>query len=166
MNKGIWSGIAAYSMWGFFPIYWKLLQQVPALQLLGHRIGWSFILLTAYILAAGQWQAFRSTAFKPKTLGIYAVAGVLLSVNWLIYVWGVNAGFIIETSLGYFINPLFSVLLGVVFLRERLRPAQWVPVALAAIGVIFLTVTYGRLPWIALSLAFSFGIYGFVKKLS
>jgi len=166
MNKGIWSGIAAYSMWGFFPIYWKLLQQVPALQLLGHRIGWSFILLTAYILAAGQWQAFRSTAFKPKTLGIYAVAGVLLSVNWLIYVWGVNAGFIIETSLGYFINPLFSVLLGVVFLRERLRPAQWVPVAFAAIGVIFLTVTYGRLPWIALSLAFSFGIYGFVKKLS
>lgn len=166
MNKGIWSGIAAYSMWGFFPIYWKLLQQVPALQLLGHRIGWSFILLTAYIMAAGQWQAFRSTAFKPKTLGIYAVAGVLLSVNWLIYVWGVNAGFIIETSLGYFINPLFSVLLGVVFLRERLRPAQWIPVALATIGVIFLTATYGRLPWIALSLAFSFGIYGFVKKLS
>jgi chloramphenicol-sensitive protein RarD len=166
MNKGIWSGIAAYSMWGFFPIYWKLLQQVPALQLLGHRIGWSFILLTAYIVAAGQWRAFRSTAFKPKTLGIYAIAGVLLSVNWLIYVWGVNAGFIIETSLGYFINPLFSVLLGVVFLRERLRPAQWIPVALAAIGVIFLTVTYGRLPWIALSLAFSFGIYGFAKKLS
>jgi chloramphenicol-sensitive protein RarD len=166
MNKGIWSGIAAYSMWGFFPIYWKLLQQVPALQLLGHRIGWSFVLLTAYIVAAGQWKAFRSTAFKPKTFGIYAIAGVLLSVNWLIYVWGVNAGFIIETSLGYFINPLFSVLLGVVFLRERLRPAQWIPVALAAIGVIFLTATYGRLPWIALSLAFSFGIYGFVKKLS
>lgn len=166
MNKGIWSGIAAYSMWGFFPIYWKLLQQVPALQLLGHRIGWSFILLAAYIVAAGQWRAFRSAAFQPKTLGIYAIAGALLSVNWLIYVWGVNAGFIVETSLGYFINPLFSVLLGVIFLRERLRPAQWIPVALAAIGVIFLTVTYGRLPWIALSLAVSFGLYGFVKKLS
>lgn len=166
MSKGIWSGIAAYSMWGFFPIYWKLLQQVPALQLLGHRIGWSFILLAAYIMLAGQWNAFRSTAFKPKTLGVYAIAGILLSVNWLIYVWGVNAGFIIETSLGYFINPLFSVLLGVVFLRERLRPTQWIPVVLAGVGVIYLTVTYGRLPWIALSLAFSFGIYGFVKKLS
>ncbi len=166
MSKGIWSGIAAYSMWGFFPIYWKLLQQVPALQLLGHRIGWSFILLAAYIMLAGQWNAFRSSAFKPKTLGVYAIAGILLSVNWLIYVWGVNAGFIIETSLGYFINPLFSVLLGVVFLRERLRPSQWIPIALAGVGVIYLTVTYGRLPWIALSLAFSFGIYGFVKKLS
>jgi chloramphenicol-sensitive protein RarD len=123
MNKGIWSGIAAYSMWGFFPIYWKLLQQVPALQLLGHRIGWSFILLTAYIVAAGQWQAFRSTAFKPKTVGIYAVAGVLLSVNWLIYVWGVNAGFIIETSLGYFINPILNVVMGYLFLGERFTTA-------------------------------------------
>jgi chloramphenicol-sensitive protein RarD len=99
-------------------------------------------------------------------IGIYSVAAVLLSINWLVYVWGVNAGFIVETSLGYFINPLFSVLLGVVFLHERLRPTQWIPVALAAAGVIYLTVTYGRLPWIALSLAFSFGLYGLVKKMA
>jgi chloramphenicol-sensitive protein RarD len=166
MNKGIWSGVAAYAMWGFFPIYWKLLQQVPALQLLGHRICWSFGLLTVYILLSRQWEDFRAKAFNRRTIGIYAIAGVLLSINWLIYVWGVNAGFIVETSLGYFINPLLSVLFGVIFLRERLRPTQWIPVVLAAIGVIYLTVTYGRLPWIALSLAFSFGLYGLVKKLS
>lgn len=166
MNKGIWSGIAAYALWGFFPIYWKLLHDVPALQLLGHRIGWSFGLLTLYILVSRQWNDFRSVAFNRKTIGIYSIAGVLLSINWLIYVWGVNAGFIVETSLGYFINPLLSVLFGVVFLRERLRPMQWVPVALAAVGVAYLTITYGRLPWIALSLAVSFGLYGLVKKLS
>lgn len=166
MNKGIVSGIAAYAMWGFFPIYWKLLHNVPAVQLLGHRISWSFLLLVMYILVTSQWKDFRASAFKPNVLGIYAVAGVLLSLNWLIYVWGVNAGYIVETSLGYFINPLLSVLLGVFFLREKLRPMQWVPVVLATIGVIYLTITYGRLPWIALSLAVTFGLYGFVKKLS
>ncbi|HNA89489.1 MAG TPA: EamA family transporter RarD [Anaerolineales bacterium] len=166
MNKGIVSGIAAYAMWGFFPIYWKLLHDVPAVQLLGHRISWSFLLLVMYILVTSQWKDFRASAFKPNVLGIYAVAGVLLSLNWLIYVWGVNAGYIVETSLGYFINPLLSVLLGVFFLREKLRPMQWVPVVLATIGVIYLTITYGRLPWIALSLAVTFGLYGFVKKLS
>jgi chloramphenicol-sensitive protein RarD len=166
MNKGILNGIAAYAMWGFFPIYWKLLHDVPALQVIGHRIGWSFVLLIAFVLLTRQWKEFRSAAVKPKTIGIYSVASVLLSVNWLIYVWGVNAGFIVETSLGYFINPLFSVLLGVVFLRERLRTLQWLPVALAAAGVIYLTITYGRPPWIALSLAVSFGFYGLVKKLA
>jgi chloramphenicol-sensitive protein RarD len=166
MNKGILNGIAAYALWGFFPIYWKLLHQVPALQVIGHRIGWSFILLTAFILFTKQWKEFRSSALTPRNIAIYSVAGVLLTINWLVYVWGVNAGFIVETSLGYFINPLLSVLLGVVFLRERLRPTQWIPVALAAAGVLYLTLAYGRLPWIALSLAFTFGFYGFVKKLA
>jgi chloramphenicol-sensitive protein RarD len=166
MNKGIWYGVGAYVLWGFFPIYWKFLHSVPASQVIGHRIGWSFILLAVYILVTKQWQDFRSVAFKAKTIGMYSIAAVLLSVNWLIYVWGVNAGFIVETSLGYFINPLLSVLLGVIFLRERLRPLQWIPVALAAAGVVYLTFVYGRLPWIALSLAFSFGFYGFVKKLA
>lgn len=166
MSKGIWNGLGAYVMWGFFPIYWKFLQEVPALQVIGHRIGWSLLLLVGVILATNQWKTFRSAALAPKVIGIYAIAGVLLSINWLIYVWGVNSGFIVETSLGYFINPLISVLLGVVFLRERLRTLQWIPVGLAAAGVLYLTVTYGRLPWIALSLAFSFGIYGLVKKLA
>jgi len=166
MNKGIWYGIATYLMWGFFPIYWKMLHVLPALQVIGHRIVWSFALLVIFILVTGSWRDFRSLAFTPKTIGIYAIAGVLLSCNWLIYVWGVNAGFIVETSLGYFINPLLSVLFGVIFLRERLRPLQWLPIAIAAIGVIYLTFAYGSLPWIALSLAFTFGLYGLVKKLS
>jgi len=167
MKKGILYGMGAYVLWGFFPIYWKFLHRVPALQVIGHRIGWSFILLIAFILVTKQWQDFRSTALGSwKIFGIYLIAGVLLTINWLVYVWGVNAGFIVETSLGYFINPLLSVLLGVIFLRERLRLAQWVPVIIAAIGVIYLTFVYGRLPWIALSLAFSFGFYGFVKKLA
>ena len=166
MNRGILAGIGAYALWGVFPIYWKLLHEVPAPQVIGHRIIWSFILLALYVFISGQWQKFRSAAFQGRTIGIYSIAAVLLSLNWLIYIWGVNAGFIVETSLGYFINPLFSVLLGVIFLRERLRPLQWIPVALAAVGVIYLTIAYGRLPWIALSLAFTFGVYGFVKKLS
>jgi chloramphenicol-sensitive protein RarD len=166
MKKGILYGIGAYVLWGFFPIYWKFLHVVPALQVIGHRISWSFIVLIVFILLTKQWQDFRAVAFHPKTIGTYAIAGVLLSINWLIYVWGVNAGFIVETSLGYFINPLLSVLLGVIFLRERLRLAQWIPVVIAALGVLYLTFVYGRLPWIALSLAFSFGIYGLVKKIA
>jgi len=166
MNKGILNGLGAYVLWGFFPIYWKWLHQVPALQVIGHRIGWSFILLIILILITRQWQAFRTAALTSKTIAIYFVAAILLSVNWLVYVWGVNAGFIVETSLGYFINPLLSMLLGMIFFRERLRPVQWIPVGLAAAGVIYLTVAYGRLPWIALSLAFSFGFYGLVKKLA
>lgn len=166
MKKGILYGLGAYVLWGFFPIYWKVLHPVSALQVIGHRIGWSFIILLLYIFATKQWDDFRAVAFNAKTIGIYAIAGVLLSINWLMYVWGVNAGFIVETSLGYFINPLLSVLLGVIFLRERLRAAQWIPVVIAAIGVVYLTSVYGRLPWIALILAFSFGFYGLVKKLA
>jgi len=165
-NKGILYGIGAYVLWGFFPIYWKFLHPVPALQVIGHRIGWSFVILIAYVLVTKQWDEFRAVAFNSKTLLIYGVAAILLSINWLVYVWGVNAGFIVETSLGYFINPLLSVLMGVIFLRERLRPAQWIPVALATAGVVYLTAVYGRLPWIALSLAFSFGLYGLMKKLA
>lgn len=166
MNKGIWYGIGAYLLWGFFPIYWKVLHQVNAAQVIGHRIGWSFILLFAYLLVTQQWRDFRLTVWNAKTIGIYALAGVLLTINWFVYVWGVNAGYIIETSLGYFINPLLSVLLGVIFLREKLRPLQWLPLGIAAAGVAYLTFAYGALPWIALSLAFSFGLYGFVKKLA
>jgi len=165
MNKGIWYALGAYVLWGLFPIYWKWLQDVPALQVIGHRVGWSFILLMIVIFATKQWTQLRST-LTWRVLGIYLSAGLLLSVNWLIYVWGVNSGHIVETSLGYFINPLLSVLLGMIFLGERLRPMQWLPVGLAALGVIYLTWAYGSLPWIALSLAFSFGFYGLVKKIS
>ena len=166
MNKGVLYGVGAYVLWGFFPIYWKYLHVVPALQVIGHRIAWSFVLLLIYIVFAGQWGAFRTSAINWRTIGSYSIAAVLLSINWLMYVWAVNADFIVETSLGYFINPLLSVLLGIAFLRERLRPMQWVPVGIATIGVAYLTFVYGRLPWIALTLALSFGFYGLVKKLS
>ncbi|MBN2788888.1 MAG: EamA family transporter RarD [Candidatus Delongbacteria bacterium] len=166
MNKGILSGIAAYVLWGLFPIYWKLLHDVPAVQIIGHRILWSFIFLIVIILIKKQWRKFYSSVTSFKVFRIYLLASVLLTVNWFIFVLGVNSGRIVETSLGYFINPIFSVILGIVFLRERLRLLQWVPVLLAAIGVIYLTVMYGRIPWIALSLAFTFGLYGLVKKIA
>ena len=165
MNKGILYSVTVYVLWGFFPIYWKLLQNVPALQLLGHRIAWSFLMLLGVIFITKQWNEFRAT-LNAHTFRSYLIAALLIGVNWLTYVWAVNASFIVETSLGYFINPLLSVLMGVLFLRERLRPAQWIPVALAAIGVTYLTFAYGQLPWIALLLAFTFGFYGLVKKLA
>ena len=177
MNKGIWYAVGAYVAWGLFPVYWKWLHQVPALQLLSHRIVWSSLLLLAVILLTKQWQAFRATALNWGVLRIYLISAVLIGVNWLTYVWAVNAGFIVETSLGYFINPLLSVLMGVVFLRERLRSWQWLPIGLATAGVLYLTFAYrvgaaegltahGALPWIALTLAFSFGLYGLIKKVA
>lgn len=165
MNKGILYGLGAYILWGFFPIYWKFLHSISALQLIGHRIVWSFILLIAVILITGQWTEFRST-FNARVLRLYLIASLLIGGNWLVYVWAVNAGHILETSLGYFINPLLSVLLGLIVMREKLRRAQWIPILIAFIGVVYLTVTFGRLPWIALGLAFTFGFYGLVKKLA
>lgn len=164
MNKGIWYGIGAYVTWGLFPIYWKWLHHVPALQLIGHRILWSFLMLFVAILTSRQWNIFRAAVLAPRVLRIYLAAAVLVGINWLVYVWAVNAGFIVETSLGYYINPLLSVLMGVLFLHERMRSLQWVPLGLAAVGVLYLTFAYGSLPWIALTLAFSFGLYGLVKN--
>jgi chloramphenicol-sensitive protein RarD len=163
MKKGIWYAVGAYVFWGLFPVYWKVLSGIPALQLLGHRIIWSFLLLIIVILVARQWKEFRASLNR-RVLLIYSVAAVLIAINWLTYVWAIGAGFIVETSLGYFINPLLSVLLGVIFLRERLRSLQWIPIGLAAVGVLYLTFAYGSLPWIALTLAISFSIYGLVKK--
>ncbi len=165
-NRGLWFAFGAYFIWGLFPIYWKLLKDVSALELIGHRIIWSFVMLGLVITLTAQWGRLRKSALNWRVLRIYSIAAVLIGANWLMYVWAVNAGFIVETSLGYFINPLLSVLLGVVIFREKLRTLQWLPVGLAALGVGYLTLVYGRLPWIALSLAFSFGFYGLVKKLA
>jgi len=164
MRKGISYGIGAYLLWGLFPIYWKWLHGVAAIQLISHRIIWSFALLVVLVFGTRQWRSFRAAAFNRRVLLIYLASAILLSLNWLTYVWAVNAGFIVETSLGYFINPLLSVLLGVLFLREKLRPWQWALIGLAAIGVLVVAVSYGHFPWIALTLAFTFGIYGYVKK--
>lgn len=161
---GTWYAIGAYGLWGLLPVYWKWLKTVPAPQILGHRVIWSFLTLLVVILISGQGKAFRMAIREARVLGVYTIAAVLIGVNWLTYIWAVNAGFIVETSLGYFINPLISVLLGVIFFQERLRPWQWVAIAMAAAGVIYLTVLYGALPWIALTLAATFGLYGLVKK--
>lgn len=166
MNRGVLYGISAYLLWGMIPIYFKLIQTTPALQILGHRIVWSFVLLVGILTLRHEWMNFRTAAFHKKTLLVYTAAALLLAVNWGTYVWAVNAGFIVESSLGYFINPLVNVLLGIVFLRERLRPIQWAPIGLAALGVAYMTISYGQLPWIALVLAFSFGLYGLVKKVA
>lgn len=166
MNKGMLYGLAAYGLWGLLPVYWKWLHQVPAPELLSHRIVWSCVALLAVIFFMRRWPAFRAAAFQPRVLTVYFFAAVLIGFNWLTYVWAVNAGHIVETSLGYFINPLLSVLMGVFFLRERLRAWQWVACGVAAAGVLYLTVAYGSLPWIALTLASTFGVYGLVKKLA
>lgn len=164
MNRGVWYAIGAYTIWGFLPVYLKTLQAVPAVQILGHRVVWSFLFLAIIISLRNEWSHLFKDVSTLRILPIYFLAACLLAVNWLTYIWGVNNNFIVETSLGYFINPLVSVVMGVVFLRERLRPLQWVPIGLAVIGVLYLTISYGALPWIALVLAFSFGLYGLVKK--
>jgi chloramphenicol-sensitive protein RarD len=160
--SGFWRGVAAYSIWGLFPLYWKLVEHVSAVQIISHRIVWSFVTLA--IVVAARFRREIASQLDRRTLAIYAIAAILISVNWFLYVYAVNTGFILETSLGYFITPLVNVLLGVIVLRERLRPLQWCAVALAAAGVLHLTFGYGSLPWIAIGLALSFGSYGLVKK--
>ena len=164
MNKGIVAGLGAYLMWGLFPIYWKWLQTVTAPQILGHRMAWSLIFVAAVLAAQRDWAWLGVVLRQRKTLLTYTLAAVLLSANWFTYIWGVNAGYIVETSLGYFINPLVNVLLGVVFFHEKLRRLQAVAAGLAGLGVLYLTFDYGRLPWIALALAFTFAGYGLLKK--
>ena len=168
--SGVWSGVAAYTIWGLVPLYWKLLKHVPAIQVLGQRIVWSLavlIILVAAMRRGGRRpQNGRATlgAISGRVVGLYAIAAALIAVNWFLYIYAVNAGFIVETSLGYYITPLVNVLFGVVVFHERMRPAQWVAIAMAAVGVVQLTFAYGALPWIAFGLAASFGSYGLAKK--
>lgn len=170
MRRGVWIGAGAYAIWGLFPLYWKQIDSVPAMQIIAHRIAWSFVVLLP-VLTWSLRRAARATGaasvggvVSPPGVAVYAVAALLIALNWFTYVWAVNHGFVLETSLGYFITPLVNVLLGVVVLREALRPWQWGAVLLATAGVASLTALYGSVPWIALALAVSFGTYGLVKK--
>lgn len=163
-NKGMLYAIAAYGMWGLFPLYWKTLQHVPALEILSHRMAWSLLFVLALLVVRRRWDWLKTAVHTPRTILLFFASAVLLSANWFVYIWGVNAGHIVETSLGYFINPLVSVLMGVFFLKETLRRAQWGAIGLAAAGVIYLTVQYGALPWISLTLATSFALYGLIRK--
>ena len=166
MRRGVWSAIVAYLIWWLFPIYWKLLHGVPPLQLLSHRVIWSCLLLAAIVSVTRDWRSFLSETATWRVRFIYLAAALLIGLNWFVYVWAVNAGHVVESSLGYFINPLISVVLGVLVLKERLRPGQWAAVALAAAGVVYFTVSVGSLPWIALTLATTFALYGLVKKVA
>jgi chloramphenicol-sensitive protein RarD len=164
MKRGILAGVAAYSLWGLFPIYWRLLEQVPAIEILAHRIVWAFGFVALILIVRRDWHWTKEVLHNRRTLVIYTLAAILLSVNWFTYIWAVNAGYVVEASLGYFINPLVNFMLGVIFFGEKLRRGQVGAVILAVLGVVYLTVSYGSLPWIALVLAFSFGLYGLIKK--
>ena len=166
MNKGLFYAVVAYLLWGFLPVYWKALHVVPAAQIVGHRMVWSLVFVGILFVLKNRWSQFLRSLKQKKVVAIYLAAATILTVNWFIYIWGVNAGYVLETALGYFINPLVNVLLGVVLLREQLRLWQWVAVGVAAVGVLYLTIVYGALPWLALALAFSFAIYGLVKKIA
>ena len=154
MNKGVGYALAAYIFWGFLPIYWKFLNHVPAQEILMHRIAWSFVFLLL-VLSYKRYWSWLSALKDWRVLLTFLASSLLLTVNWGLYIWAVNAGYIVEASLGYFINPLVNVVLGLLFLRERLRRGQWLAVAFAVVGVGYLTITYGALPWISLTLAFS-----------
>jgi len=163
-TAGIAFGIGAYGLWGLLPIYFFVLQPAGAVEIVANRVVWSLIFCALLITATRSWPALANAVRDRSVFGPLTVAAVLIAVNWLTYTYGVTTGQAVEASLGYFINPLVSVLLGVFILKEKLRPLQWAAVGIGFIAVGVLTVSYGKLPWIALTLAVSFGLYGFVKK--
>ena len=162
---GVLSGLSAYGLWGLFPLYFPLLRPASGIEIVAHRVLWSVLFIALLLTVARGWPSVRAAVADRRTVLVLAAAAVFIAVNWLVFVYGVNSGHVVETSLGYFINPLVSVLLGVVFFAERLRPLQWTAVGIAAVAVAVLTVDYGHPPWIALALAATFGLYGLMKKL-
>ena len=164
MQTGFLYAALAFTTWGLFPLYLHFIRQVPAFEVVLHRSTWALLFVLLLLTAQRRWAWLAQTMRQPRRLALFGFSALLLSVNWLVYVYAVQSGNVLQASLGYFINPLVSVLLGVVYLRERLRGVQWVAVALAACGVIWLTVQAGTLPWLALLLACSFGVYGLVRK--
>ncbi|MEH6579992.1 MAG: EamA family transporter RarD [Amphritea sp.] len=163
-KKGVYFAIAAYGMWGLVPIYFKALEHVSSLEVLAHRVIWSVALLTLVLAVGSRWRKLMPLLKQPKIVGALTLTAVIVSVNWLVFIWAVSQGRILETSLGYFINPLVSVFLGMLFLQERLRPGQWMAILFAAFGVGYQLFLLGNLPWVALVLAFSFGFYGLLRK--
>ena len=164
MHPGVLQAALAYACWGLFPLYFRLLGGIPALEVLVHRVIWSLAFVLVIIAMQHRWGWVREVIATPRMLLAFAASAVLLSINWLTYIWAVTHGHVIDASLGYFITPLVNVLLGSTVLHERLRPLQWTAVALAALGVLWLALQAGQLPWIALVLAASFGAYGLMRK--
>jgi|TARA_R110002050_G_scaffold66702_1_gene144460 chloramphenicol-sensitive protein RarD len=163
-RKGVLLAIFAYTIWGVAPLYFKLLHHVPATEILMHRVIWSFIFMVILMQFIGGFSRLRLILKQPKQLLILLITSVLIAANWLLFIWAVNNDHMLDASLGYFINPLFNVLLGMVFLGERLRKLQWVAVALASIGVLVQLISFGSIPLVSLALAASFGFYGLLRK--
>jgi chloramphenicol-sensitive protein RarD len=164
VNPGIAYATLAFVMWGLFPLYFRQIATVPPLEVVLHRSAWSLLFVLVLLALLRRFGWLRELAAQPRRLGLFALSALLLSINWLVYVYAVHSGQVVLASLGYFINPIVNVLLGVLVLHERLNRVQWAAVGLAALGVLWLTLHAGRLPWIALVLAFSFGLYGLMRK--
>jgi len=163
---GVALATAAFLIWGLSPIYWKSLAGVPAFEILMHRMIWSFVFLAPLVLFLGHLKDFLKALRAGRTLMILTATTLIVSFNWFLFIWAINSGHILQTSLGYYITPLVNVLLGVVFLREHLRRLQLAAVGLAAVGVVYLTLSYGLFPWVSLGLAFSSGFYGLIRKVA
>lgn len=163
---GIFYALVAYGIWGLIPLYFRAVRGVSPFEVLSHRIVWSFLLLVAALSAARDRAWIRLLRQRPQIIWSFVASATALSINWLVYIWSVGAGHVVDASLGYFINPLFSVVLAVAVLKERLRGAQWAAVGVAALGVLWLTVLAGQLPWIGLALATTFGCYGLLRKMA
>lgn len=164
VKRGYLFGVAAYSIWGFFPLYIRMLRPAGPVEILAHRVVWSVVFVALLLTVVRRWPFLRGLVRRPGKLAGITLAAALIAVNWGMYIFGVNSERVVETALGYFIGPLVMVLLGVVVLRERLNPAQWTAVGIGTLAVAVLTIDYGRLPYIALTLAASFGAYSLVKK--
>ncbi len=165
-RKGLLIAASAFVLWGLMPLYWHLLKAVPSLQIVAHRVLWCAVLVALWLLWSQGRGWFKAILAQPRLAAMLTLSGLCIGLNWGLYIWAVNAGHVVESSLGYFINPLLNVVIGTLFLRERLNPTQWVSVAITALGVLWLTFNYGSFPWIALALATSFGIYGLIRKLA
>ena len=164
-NKlGLVFGVSAYGLWGLFPLYWPLLEPSNPLEIVSHRAVWTLVFCVVILAITKALKATLETLKRPKVALKLLATSVLISINWLVYIWATNNGHVVEASLGYYINPLIIIAFGVLLLKEKMRRLQWVAVAIAAIGVLILTIDYGRLPWIALALAISWGSYGLMKK--
>ncbi|WP_067439088.1 EamA family transporter RarD [Nocardioides jensenii] len=161
---GFLLGVAAYGLWGAFPLYWPLLEPAGAIEILAHRVLWSMVTLGLLVVLLRRHHQLAAIMRTPRTRRLLTVAAAVIGVNWATYIWGVNNGHVVEAALGYFINPLVTVLMGVLILHETLRPLQWLATGVALTAVVVLTLDYGRPPWVALVLAFSFGTYGLAKK--
>lgn len=163
-RAGVLFGAAAYILWGFFPLYWPLITAAEPVEILTHRIIWSLVFVVGVLAVRRRWSWLAELRRRPRAIAALAAAGAAIAVNWGVYIWAVSNDHVVESSLGYFINPLIIVMLGVVVLHERMRPVQWVAVGIATVGVMVIAVDAGRPPWIALVLACSFGLYGLLKK--